>query len=188
VAVSCLSKAGEALGHGDGCGVFWEQWWKLWQETELCFRKRNSVSHFVSPSLTSQQETEPLFPGIMAGNRTLFPVTKMILGGSNTLGGGVLDGVLDWTLVGWLASWISGWRACRTEGRSIGCRLGHGLRGLQLLATTMSSLSLSSARRWNGLLLRMWGWWTNGICRMTFGAVVLLDVVATLSGGVAATL
>jgi hypothetical protein len=30
----------------------------------------------------------------MAGNRTLFPVTEMILEGSNTLGGGVLDGVL----------------------------------------------------------------------------------------------
>jgi hypothetical protein len=35
----------------------------------------------------------------------------MILGGGNTLGGGVLDGVLGWTLVGWLASWIAGQRA-----------------------------------------------------------------------------
>jgi hypothetical protein len=113
----------------------------------------------------------------------------IILGSSNTLGGGVLDGVLGWTLVGWLASWISGRRASRTLGRLIGCRLGRELRGLQwLLATTVSSLSLSLARRWNGLLLRVWCWWTNGICRMTFGAVVLLDKVATLGGGVAATL
>jgi hypothetical protein len=66
--------------------------------------------------------------------------------------------------------------------------LGSGLRGLQLLATIVSSLLLSLARRWNGLLLRVWRWWTNGICWMTFGAVVLLDVVATLGGGVAATL
>ena len=112
----------------------------------------------------------------------------MILGGSNTLGGGVLDGVLGWTLVGWLASWISGWRACMTAGRLIGCGLGCGLHGLQLLATTVSTLLSSLVRRWNGLLLRVWRWWTNGICRMTFGAVVLLDVVATLGGGVAATL
>ena len=112
----------------------------------------------------------------------------MILGGSNTLGGGVLDGVLGWTLVGWLASWINGWRACRTAGRLIGCRLGHELRGLQLLATTVSSSLLSSARRWNESLLCVWCWWTNGISRMTFGAVVLSEVVAILSGGVAATL
>jgi hypothetical protein len=127
MAVSCLSKAGEVVGHGDG-------------------------------------------------------------GSSNTLGGGVLNGVLGWTLVGWLAIWIAGRRACRTAGRSIGCRLGSGLRGLQILATTVSSLSLSLVRRWNGLLLRVWRWWTNGICRMTFGAVVLLDIVATLGGGDAATL
>ena len=30
VAVSCLSKTGEVVGHGDGCGVLWEQWWELW--------------------------------------------------------------------------------------------------------------------------------------------------------------
>ena len=112
----------------------------------------------------------------------------MILGSSNTLGGGVLDGVLGWTLVGWLENWISGRRACRNAGSSIGCRLGSGLRGLQLLATTVSSTLLSSARRWNGLLLHVWRWWTNGICWMTFGAVVLSDVVATLGGEVAATL
>jgi hypothetical protein len=111
-----------------------------------------------------------------------------ILGGSNTLGGGVLNRVLGWTLVGWLASWISVWRACMTAGRLIGCRLGRGLRGLQLLATTVSSSSSSLARRWNESLLHVWRWWTNGISRMTFGAVVLLEVVAILSGGVAATL
>jgi hypothetical protein len=70
-----------------------------------------------------------------------------VLGVSNTLGGGVLDGVFGWTLVGWLASWISGKRACRTAGRLIGCRLGSRLHGLQLLATTVSSSLLSLARR-----------------------------------------
>jgi hypothetical protein len=137
-----LSKAGEVVGHGDGCGVFWEQWWELWQETELCFRKRNSVSHFESLSHETElcfpfcesesdllAENGTLFLGTMAGNGTLFPVMEMILGDSKTLGGGVLDGVLGRTLVGWLASWINGWRACRTAGRLIGCRLNVGYVG-----------------------------------------------------------
>ncbi len=48
---------------------------------------------------------------------------EMILGGSNTLGGGVLNGVLGLTIVGWLASWIAGRRDFRIASRLIDCRL-----------------------------------------------------------------
>ena len=44
------------------------------------------------------------------------------------------------------------------------------------------------ARIWNGLLLRVWRWWTNGICRITLGVVMLFDVVATLGGVTCPTL
>jgi hypothetical protein len=74
-------------------------------------------------------------------------------------------------------------------GRLIGFRLGSGLCGLQLLATTVISLSSSSlARIWNGLLLRVCRWWINGSCHMVVGDVMLFDVVATLGGGLSATL
>jgi hypothetical protein len=74
-------------------------------------------------------------------------------------------------------------------GRLIGCRLGSGLGGLQLLVTTViSSSSLLSARIWNGLLLRICHWWINGSCHMVVGDLMLFDVVATLGGGLSATL
>jgi hypothetical protein len=104
-------------------------------------------------------------------------------------GGGLVLGLI---MGGWFASWFASrrahWLAGGFTGRSLGYRLRSGLHGLQLLATTVSSLLSSSAGRWNGLLLRVWHRWINGICRMTLGAVILLDVVATLGGEVVATL
>jgi hypothetical protein len=86
---------------------------------------------------------------------------------------------------GWLASSRFG----GVTGRSIGYRLGSGLCGLQLLAATVISLSsLLSARIWNGLLLRICRWWINGSCCMIVGDVMLFNVVATLCGGLSATL
>ncbi len=67
--------------------------------------------------------------------------------------------------------------------------MGSGLCGLQLLATTVISLSSSSlARIWNGLLLCVCRWWINGSCRMVVGDMMLFDMVATLGGGFSATL
>jgi hypothetical protein len=80
--------------------------------------------------------------------------------------------------------WTSSWRFGGVTGRLIGFRLESGLRGLQLLATTVISSSSSSlARIWNGLLLRVCHWWINGSCCMVVGDVMLFDVVATLAGG-----
>ena len=122
-------------------------------------------------------------PLVMAG---------MIDGMAYTLSGGVVGLLLGWRVnggfVGWFASWRVSWRTCGFSDRSLIGRLGGGTRGLQLLATTVSSSLSSSVRRWNGLLLQVWRWWTNGICRMTLCAVVLFDVVATLRGGASATL
>jgi hypothetical protein len=68
------------------------------------------------------------------------------------------------------------------------CRLeGGGLRGLQLLATTVSSSSSSSVRMLKELLWRVWRSCTSGMFLMPFGAVILFDVVATLRGGAFAT-
>jgi hypothetical protein len=111
----------------------------------------------------------------------------------STLGDGALGGQLNWRvdggLVGWFATWRFRGRAGGILGLSLDGRLGGGSCGLQLLATTVSSLSSSLvARIWNGLLLRVWCWWTNGICRMTLGAVILFDVAATLGGVACPTL
>ncbi len=112
----------------------------------------------------------------------------MKVGGLVGAGVGVLVGMVD-GIAGWRVGWIASWRFGGITGRLIGFRLGSGLRGLQLLATTvMSSSSSSSARIWNGLLLCICRWWINGSCRMVVGDVMLFDVVATLGGGFSATL
>jgi hypothetical protein len=101
---------------------------------------------------------------------------------------GMVNGIAGW-IVSWRFGWIASWFFGGATGRLKGCRLGSGLRGLQLLATTViSSLSLLSARIWNGLLLHVCRWWINGSCLMVVGDVMLFDVVATLSGGFSATL
>jgi hypothetical protein len=84
------------------------------------------------------------------------------------------------TVVG---GWLVGRIVC---GRCVGC----GACGLQLLATTVSvsSPSSSSARIWKGLLCRVRRWCTMGDCRMMFGAVMVLDVVASLGGAAIASL
>jgi hypothetical protein len=66
--------------------------------------------------------------------------------------------------------------------------MGGGTRGLQLLATTVSSLSSSSARMLKGLLLQVWYWWTSGMVLMTLSTMILFNVVATLRGGADTTL
>jgi hypothetical protein len=121
-------------------------------------------------------------------------MTVMYDGMVSTLGDGAPGRQLNWRVdggfVGWFATWSVSGRACGILGLSLDSRLGGGRRGLQLLATTVSSSSSSSleARIWNGLLLRVWRWWTNGICRMKLGAVMLFDVVATLGGVACPTL
>jgi hypothetical protein len=67
---------------------------------------------------------------------------------------------------------------------------GIGARGLQLLATTMSSsMSLSlSVRIWKGLLCCVRRWCTIGNQRIVRGIVMVFDVVATLGGVAIATL
>ncbi len=104
----------------------------------------------------------------------------MKVGGPVGAGVGVLVGMVN-GIAGWRFGWIASWRFGGVTGKSIGFRLGSGLRGLQLLATTViSSSSSSSARIWNGLLLCVHRWWINGSCYMVVGNVMLFDVVATL--------
>ena len=104
----------------------------------------------------------------------------------------MMRGLLNWRVDGGFVVWFARWhirrRAGGFPGRSLVGRLGGGTHGLQLLATTVMSLLVAAARIWNGLLLRVWRWWTNDICRMTLGAVMLFDVVATLGGGACSTL
>jgi hypothetical protein len=117
----------------------------------------------------------------------------MIDGMASTLGDGASVGQLNWRVDGGLVFWFTTWRVSGCAGMFLGLLLGGrlvvGRRGLQLLATTVFSLSsLPESRIWNGLLLRVWRWWINGICRMTLGAVMLFDVVATLGGVACPTL
>ncbi len=101
---------------------------------------------------------------------------------------GMVNGISGW-IVSWRFVWLASWSFGGVTGRLIGCRLGSELRGLQLLATTVISLSSSlSARIWNGLLLHVCPWWINGSCCMVLGDVMLFDVVATLGGGLSANL
>jgi hypothetical protein len=79
----------------------------------------------------------------------------MKVGGPLGAGVGVLVGMVN-GIAGLRFGWIASRRFGGVTGRWIGFRLGSGLRGLQLLATTViSSLSSSLARIWNGLLLRV---------------------------------
>ena len=90
-------------------------------------------------------------------------VTCLVGGLTSTLGGGDAGGLLGWRvdggpLLGWLTSWrvgrfvgwLTSWRIGRFTGwlarRSLVGRVGGGSRGLQLLATTVSSSSSSSER------------------------------------------
>jgi hypothetical protein len=89
-------------------------------------------------------------------------MTCPVDGLTSTLGGGDAGGLLGWRvdggLLGWLTSWrvgrVVGWLTCwrirRVLGwlasRSLLGRVGGGSRGLQLLATTVSSESSSSER------------------------------------------
>ncbi len=84
------------------------------------------------------------------------------------------------TVVG---GWLIGWFVC---GHCVGC----GALGLQSLATSMlvSSLSSSFRKIWKGLLCRVSLWCTMGNCRMVFGAMMVLDIVATPEGAAPATL
>jgi hypothetical protein len=81
---------------------------------------------------------------------------------ASTLGGGEAGGLLGWRVGGGLLGWFTSWRVGRFVGwltswrfgrflgwlasRSLVGRVGGGSRGLQLLATTVSSLSSSSER------------------------------------------
>ena len=111
------------------------------------------------------------------------------VGLASTLGGGEVGGLLSWQGDGWLVGWIAsqrfgqfvGWRT----GRSLVGKVGGGLHGLQLLATTVSSSSSSSVRMLKGLLWQVWRWCTSGLFLMTFSSMILCDVVATLGLGAA---
>ena len=86
----------------------------------------------------------------------------------STLGDGASGRQLNWRVDGGFFGWFATWRVRGSAGGilglSLGGRFGGGRRGLQLLVTTVtSSLLLLEARIWNGLLFRVWRWWTNGI-------------------------
>jgi hypothetical protein len=79
----------------------------------------------------------------------------------STLGDGASGRQLNWRFdggfVGWFATWCGRVRAVGILRLLLGGWLGGIRRGLQLLVTTVSSLSLSLVVRiWNGLLLRVW--------------------------------
>jgi hypothetical protein len=106
---------------------------------------------------------------------------------ASTLGGGVMGGLPAWKVGGRLLGCFVGWCIGRHIGgfpcRSLAGRLGGGIHGVQLLATTVSMLSSSLARMWNGLLLQAWCWWMRGMFLMMLGAMILFDVVAILGVG-----
>ena len=81
----------------------------------------------------------------------------MRVGLVSTLGGGGEAGVLlvwqgDRRRVGWIVSWRIGWFVEWRIGRLLVGKEGGGLCGLQLLATTVSFSSSSSARMLKELL------------------------------------
>jgi len=77
-------------------------------------------------------------------------VVSIVAGLVNTLVGGEAGGLLVWRVAGGLLGWLTSWRIGRFLGwlarRSLVGRVGGGSRGLQLLATTVSSSSSSSER------------------------------------------
>jgi hypothetical protein len=105
----------------------------------------------------------------------------------STLGGGVMGGLPAWKVggkpVGCFVEWRIGWRIGGFPSRSLVGRLGGGIHGVQLLATTVSTLSSLLARMLNGLLLQVWRWWMRGMFLMMLGAMILFDVVAILRVG-----
>jgi hypothetical protein len=79
---------------------------------------------------------------------------------AGTLSGGVVGRSLGWTVEerigGGLASQRGSWRIVGVTGRTLDGRMGGGALEMQLLATTVSSLSSSLDRMWSGLLLQVW--------------------------------
>jgi hypothetical protein len=77
-----------------------------------------------------------------------------------TLGGGVVVRHLGWTVEGGIGGGLASRRGVRSIGGFTGGildgRMVGGTLGLQLLATTVSSLLSLLERMWNGLLLRIW--------------------------------
>jgi hypothetical protein len=77
-------------------------------------------------------------------------LASIVAGLVNTLVGGEAGGLLAWRVAGGLLGWLTSWRIGRFLGwlacRSLVGRVGGGSRGLQLLATTVSSTSSSSER------------------------------------------
>jgi hypothetical protein len=75
---------------------------------------------------------------------------SIVAGLANTFVGGEAGGLLVWRVAGGLLGWLTSWRIGRFLGwlarRSIVGRVGGVLRWLQLLVTTVSSLSSSSER------------------------------------------
>jgi hypothetical protein len=78
-------------------------------------------------------------------------------GVEGTLGGGVVGRSLGWTVDGGIGGGLAiqrgAGRVGGVTGRFLDGKMGGGALGLQLLAITVSSLSSSSDRMWNGLLL-----------------------------------
>ena len=121
------------------------------------------------------------------GTLLMYPSLRVPTGDGAS--GRQLNRRFDGGFVGWFATRRGRGRAVGILRLSLGGWFGGIGRGLQLLVTTVSSSSSSLVVRiWNGLLLRVWRWWTNGIVRMTLGAVMLFDVVATLGAEACPTL
>ncbi len=106
---------------------------------------------------------------------------------ASILDGGVMGGLPTWKvggrLVGCFVGWRIGWRIVGFLCRSPVGRLGGGIHGVQMLATTVLTSSSSLARMWNGLLLRVWRWLMRGMFLMMLGNVIFFDVVAILGVG-----
>ncbi len=77
-----------------------------------------------------------------------------------TLSGGVVGRHLGGTVGGeigvGIVSWHGAWRVGGFTGGILDGMMVGGALGLQFLATTVSSLSSSFERIWNGLLLHIW--------------------------------